>query len=64
MSSIDLAIRFKREIYSSTREKRCNDFPRSTDVIKVVNELPTDRRYINVPQDIRVCPTHVDNKKI
>jgi len=39
-------------------------FPRSTDIIQVLNELPTDKIHIKVPQDRLLCPTHVDNKKV
>jgi len=63
MSSIDLASRFKIGMYLLNREKRWHAFPRSTDLIKVLNKLPTDKRHIKVPQDRLLCPTHVDNKK-
>jgi len=44
------------------REKCVNAFPRSTDMIQVLNELPSDKRHIKVPQDTLLCPTHVNNK--
>jgi len=50
MSTIDLATRFKIGMYLLNREKR-NVFPRSTDIIQVLNELPTDKRHVKVPQD-------------
>jgi len=63
MSSINLATRFKIGMYLLNREKRCNAFPRSTNII-VQNQLPTDKRHIKVPQDRLLCPTHVvDNKR-
>ena len=34
-----------------------------TDIIQVLNELPTDKRHIKVPQDRLLCPTYVNNKK-
>jgi len=52
MSSIDLASRFKMVIYLLNREKRCNAFPRSTDKIQVLNELPTNIRHIKETQDV------------
>jgi len=33
------------------REKRCNAFSGSTDIIQVFNELPTNKRHIKVPQE-------------
>jgi len=61
MSSIDLATRFKIEMYMLNREKRL----RSTDMIPVLNELPTDKRhnFMKVPQYRLLCPIHVDIKK-
>ena len=32
-------------------------FPRSTDIIQVLNELPTDKRHIGVPLDRLLCHT-------
>jgi len=64
MSSINLATRFKIGIFLLNREKVTNAFPRSTYVIPVLNELPTDKRRTYVPQDRQLCQTHVDNKKI
>jgi len=40
-----------------------NAFPRSTDIIQVLNELPTDKSHIKVPQNKLLCPIPVDNKK-
>jgi len=53
MSSIDLATWFKIGMHLLNREKRCKAFPKSTDIIQVFNELPTDKRLIiiKVPQD-------------
>jgi len=51
-------------MYALDREKRCNAFPRSTDIIQVFNELPTDKKRIKVPQDKLLCPTHADNKHV
>jgi len=44
MSSIDLAIRFKIGMYLLNRDKHLNAFLRSTDIIQVLNELPTDKK--------------------
>ena len=63
MSSMDLTTQFKIGMYLLYREKRWNTFLRSTDIIQVLNELPTDKRHIKEPQDRLLCPTHVDNKK-
>ena len=41
MSSIDLATRFKIGMYLLHREKHCNAFMKSTDIIPVLNKLPT-----------------------
>ena len=52
MSSIDLATRFKigmnllNSEISVFNKSVTNAFPRSTDIIQVVNELPTDKRHI------------------
>ena len=51
MSFIDLATQFKIRMYQLNREKRCNAFPRSTDIIQILNKLPTDKRHIKVSQD-------------
>jgi len=51
-------------MYPLNREKRLNTFPRSTDKIQILNELPTDKRQIKVPQDSMLYPTYVNNKKI
>ena len=40
-----------------------NAFPKSTDIIQVLNELPTVQIHIKIPQDRLLCPTHVDKKK-
>jgi len=40
--SIGLATLFKIGMYLLNREKRCNAFPRSTVIVTVLNELPTD----------------------
>jgi len=45
MSSIDLATRFKIGKYLLKREKRYKAFQRSTYIMQVLNELPTDKRY-------------------
>jgi len=45
MSSIDLATRFKIGMYLLIRKSVTNAFLRSTDVIQVLNELPTDKRH-------------------
>jgi len=58
MSSIDLATRFKIGIYPLNRERRCS--PRSADTKQVLNELPTAKRQIKVPEEWH---THVDNMK-
>ena len=50
-------------MYLWNKDKRLNAFPRSTDIIQVLNELPTDTKHIKVPQDILRCHTHVENKK-
>jgi len=63
MSSIDLATRFKIGMYLLYRKSVTYAFPRSADIIQVLNELPTDKGHIKVPQDILLCPAHVDNKK-
>jgi len=39
-----------------------NDFPWSTYIIQVFNELQTDK-ILKVPQDRVLCPTPVDNNK-
>ena len=39
--------------------KSTNTFPRLTDIIQVSNELPTDKRHINVPQYRLPCPTRM-----
>jgi len=44
MSSIYLATGFKIGMYLLNREKRLNAFPRSTDIIQVLNELPIDKK--------------------
>ena len=54
--SIYLATQFKIGIYMLNREKR-NIFPRSTDIIQVLNTLPTDKRHIKVPLDKLLFPT-------
>ena len=59
---IELATRFEIEMYLLNGEKRCNAFSRSRDIIPVLNELPTDRRYIKVQQDRLLCSTLGDNK--
>ena len=51
MTSIDLATWFKIGMYLLDGSKPCKAFPRSTDIIQVLNELPADRRHIKVPQD-------------
>jgi len=63
MSSIDLATQFKIRMYLLNRESVTYAFPRSTDIKQVLNELPTDKRHIKVPQDRLICPTHVNNKE-
>ena len=63
MPAIDLANQFKIGMYLLNREKRCNAFPRSTDIIHILNELPTDKRHIKVQQHRLLCHTHLDNKK-
>jgi len=50
-------------MYLLNRKNRNNAFPRSTNIIQVLNELPTDKRHIKVPQDRLLCPTHINNKK-
>ena len=49
MSSIDLATRFRIGMYLLNRENHCKAFPRSIDIIQVLNLLPTDQRHIKVP---------------
>ena len=63
MSSIDLATRFKIGMYLLNRETRYQRFARSTHIIHVLNELPTNKILIKVSQDRLLCPTHADNKK-
>jgi len=63
MSSIDLATRFKIGMYLLKGKLVTNAFPRSTDKIQILSDLPTDKRHIKVPQDRLLCLTHVDNKK-
>jgi len=46
VSSIYLANQFKMGMYLLNREKGLNAFPRSTDIIEVLNELPTGKRHI------------------
>jgi len=60
MSCIYLATRHKIGMYLLYREKRCNAFLISTDILVLV----TDKRHIKLPQNRLLCPTHVDNKKI
>ena len=43
--------------------KRCNAFQKTTDIKQVLNESPTNKRHVNVPQDSLLCPIHVNNKK-
>jgi len=43
--------------------QRCNASPRTTDIVQVLNELPTDKRHIKAPEDRLLCNTHADNKK-
>ena len=62
MSSIDLATRFKIRMYLLNWKSVTNAFPRWKDIKQVLNELPTNKRPIKVPQDRLLCPTHVDNK--
>ena len=57
MSSINLTTRFKNGMYLLNREKRY-----STDIMQILNKLPTDKRQIKVPQDRLVCPIHADIK--
>jgi len=64
MSCIDLATQFKIGMYLLNSEKRLNAFPRSTDIIKVLNELPTDKRHIKLRyHKIDCLLIHVDNKR-
>jgi len=56
MSSVDLATRFKIGMYLFNRKTGCNAFPRLTDIIQVLNELPTVKIHI----DGLLCPTHAD----
>ena len=58
MSTIDLATSFKIGMYLLGREKRLNAFPRSTNIIQVLNELPTDKRHIKVSQNTAMPYTH------
>ena len=39
-----MATRFKLKTYLLNRENRCNAFPKLTDIIQALNELPTDKR--------------------
>jgi len=50
MSSIDLATPFKNRMYLLKEKSITDAFPRSTDIIQVLNELPSDKRHIKVPQ--------------
>ena len=52
----------KFECICWTRERVTNAFPKSTDIIQVLNGLTTDRRHIKVPQDRILYPTHFDKK--
>jgi len=49
MSSVDLEIRFKIGMYLLNRKSVTNPFPRSTGIIQILNELPTDKRHIKGP---------------
>jgi len=63
MSSIGLATRFNIGRYLLNRKSVTYAFLRSADIIKVFNELPTDKKNIKVPHDRVLCHTHVDKKK-
>jgi len=63
LSSINLETRYKTGKYLWNRENVTKVFPRSSYRIQVLNEFPTDKRHIKVPQDRLLCSTHVDNKK-
>jgi len=63
LSSINLETRHKTGKYLWNRENVTKVFPRSSYRIQVLNEFPTDKRHIKVPQDRLLCSTHVDNKK-
>jgi len=63
MSSINLATQFNIGMYVLNGENHYWRFSESTDIIQVLNELPTNERHIKVPQDRLLCPTHIDNKK-
>ena len=61
MSSIDLA---KIGMYLLNREKRYKGFSSSTDIIQVLNELPTDKRHIRVPQDLTYTHRQQEKKQV
>ena len=44
-------------MYLLNRENRLNAFPRSTDIIQDLNDLP------QVPKNRLLCPTQFGNKK-
>jgi len=56
MSSINLETRFVIEMYIFNKEKRCNAFPRSTDIIQVLKELPIDNRHIKDARSVSLYP--------
>jgi len=63
MSTIDLATWFKIGMYLLDREKRLNVFPRSTNIIQVLNELLTDKRHIKVSQNTAMPYTHQEQEE-
>ena len=50
-------------IWQLEQRKSCNAFPWPTDVIQVLNELPTDKRHIGCHRHRLLCPTHAGSKK-
>jgi len=45
------------------RKKHLNAFSRSTNIIQVWNELPTDKRHITVSQNTAMPYTHQEQEK-
>jgi len=52
--SVDLAIRFKHELYLLIREMRCN--------VLVFNELPTERKRVKLSQEFYALHTSTTRK--
>jgi len=65
MPSIDLATRFKIGMYLLKDKIVTNAFPRSTDIIQVLNDLPTDKGHtcIMVQQYIECYALHTSKTR-